>query len=176
MVTTGTSSQAFVIILLKHFHVSFQIVKVLENTLACLVTSLVKVLQSALACLVTFFVKVLQSALACLGTTLVKVLQNVLACFGTSLIKVLQSALACLVSSLVKVLQKQHMKRERKVEYVKREKEVLLLLGQHEHPFFVKLFATFQDPNRLCILTSSICALNAISFCFFVLFWQKTCC
>ncbi|XP_067927822.1 3-phosphoinositide-dependent protein kinase 1-like isoform X2 [Watersipora subatra] len=54
----------------------------------------------------------------------------------------------------VKVLQKQHMKRERKVEYVKREKEVLLLLGQHEHPFFVKLFATFQDPNRLFFVLS----------------------
>ena len=70
------------------------------------------------------------------------------------------------VSYLVKVLQKQHMIRERKAEYVKREKDVLLRLGQHDHPFFVKLYATFQDPNRLCILLTRMnhCSVNAMLY------------
>ena len=64
------------------------------------------------------------------------------------------------------------MIRERKAEYVKREKDVLLRLGQHDHPFFVKLYATFQDPNRLCILLTRMnhCSINA------VLYYSKLCC
>lgn len=37
--------------------------------------------------------------------------------------------------------------RERKTQYVMREKEVLMKLN---HPFFIRLFYTFQDTDRLC--------------------------
>ena len=49
----------------------------------------------------------------------------------------------------VKVLEKKHILREKKQEYVMREKEVFSKLN---HPFFIKLYFTFQDPDRLCIL------------------------
>ena len=51
--------------------------------------------------------------------------------------------------SVVKVLEKRHIMRERKTQYVMREKEVLMKLN---HPFFIRLFYTFQDTDRLCIL------------------------
>ena len=69
--------------------------------------------------------------------------------------KILCMSKICYLSLLlVKVLDKQHIIKERKQEYVGREKAVLLKLGQHDHPFFVRLYATFQDPTRLCILLS----------------------
>ena len=49
----------------------------------------------------------------------------------------------------VKVLDKLHIIKEKKTEQVRRERDVMLRL---DHPFFVKLFFTFQDPDRLCIL------------------------
>lgn len=49
------------------------------------------------------------------------------------------------------------MIREKKVPQVQREKEVLSRLN---HPFFVKLYFTFQDKEKLCIL-----ALNMIEPC-----------
>ena len=48
----------------------------------------------------------------------------------------------------VKVLDKRHIVHEKKTQYVKREKEVLLKI---DHPFFIKLHFTFQDEDRLCI-------------------------
>ena len=53
---------------------------------------------------------------------------------------------------LVKILEKRHIIREKKVPYVSREKEVLSRLS---HPFFVQLYFTFQDKERLCILHNS---------------------
>ena len=53
----------------------------------------------------------------------------------------------------VKVCEKRHIIREKKQQYVKREKEVLMLLSVHlkeSAPFFVRLFCTFQDDNSLC--------------------------
>ena len=38
--------------------------------------------------------------------------------------------------------------KEKKVKYVSREKEVLSKL---DHPFFVRLYFTFQDAERLCM-------------------------
>ena len=49
----------------------------------------------------------------------------------------------------VKILEKRHIIREKKVPYVSREKDVLSRLS---HPFFVQLYFTFQDKERLCIL------------------------
>jgi serine/threonine protein kinase len=49
----------------------------------------------------------------------------------------------------VKILDKRHIIKEKKVQYVSREKEVLAKIN---HPFFVKLFFTFQDKENLCIL------------------------
>lgn len=46
----------------------------------------------------------------------------------------------------MKVLEKRHMIREKKVQYVSREKEVLSKLN---HPFFVRLYFTFQDKEKL---------------------------
>lgn len=45
--------------------------------------------------------------------------------------------------------------KENKAQYVKRERD---LMSNLDHPFFVKLYFTFQDDEKLCILsTSSIC-------------------
>ncbi|XP_059480964.1 3-phosphoinositide-dependent protein kinase 1 [Neocloeon triangulifer] len=52
----------------------------------------------------------------------------------------------------IKVCEKRHVIREKKVEYIKREKEVLNILSMNVKPtgpFFVKLFCTFQDADRL---------------------------
>lgn len=46
----------------------------------------------------------------------------------------------------MKILSKHHIVREKKVPYVKREREVLLKIN---HPFFVKLYFTFQDKENL---------------------------
>lgn len=50
----------------------------------------------------------------------------------------------------VKILEKRHIIKENKVQYVKRERDLMSIL---EHPFFVKLFFTFQDDEKLCILS-----------------------
>lgn len=50
----------------------------------------------------------------------------------------------------VKVLEKKHIMREKKTQYVMREKEVLASVSNH--PFFIRLYCTFQDTDRLCIL------------------------
>nr|CAD7399615.1 unnamed protein product [Timema poppensis] len=52
----------------------------------------------------------------------------------------------------IKVCDKRHIIREKKTEYVKREKEVLNILSSNVKvtaPFFVKLYCTFQDMDRL---------------------------
>nr|XP_002124476.1 3-phosphoinositide-dependent protein kinase 1 [Ciona intestinalis] len=46
----------------------------------------------------------------------------------------------------MKVLEKRHIMREKKVPQVEREKQVLSRL---DHPFFVRLYFTFQDSERL---------------------------
>lgn len=46
----------------------------------------------------------------------------------------------------MKVLEKRHIIREKKAQYVSREKEVLSRLN---HPFFVRLYFTFQDKEKL---------------------------
>jgi 3-phosphoinositide dependent protein kinase-1 len=57
----------------------------------------------------------------------------------------------------LKVLDKRHIIREKKVQHVSREKEILSLLN---HPFFVKLYFTFQDTDNLCILSTFPFALH----------------
>lgn len=46
----------------------------------------------------------------------------------------------------MKVLDKRHIIREKKVQYVGREKEILTAI---DHPFFVRLYFTFQDADHL---------------------------
>lgn len=46
----------------------------------------------------------------------------------------------------IKVLEKKHIMRERKNQYVMREKEVLMKIN---HQFFIRLYYTFQDADRL---------------------------
>jgi len=52
----------------------------------------------------------------------------------------------------IKVCGKSHIIREKKVEHIKREKEILSILSCKSRPtapFFVKLYCTFQDKTRL---------------------------
>ncbi|KAI8492692.1 3-phosphoinositide dependent protein kinase-1 [Branchiostoma belcheri] len=51
----------------------------------------------------------------------------------------------------IKILEKRHIIREKKVPYVTREKDVLSRLN---HPFFVKLYFTFQDTEKLSSSTT----------------------
>ncbi|XP_036422693.1 3-phosphoinositide-dependent protein kinase 1a [Colossoma macropomum] len=46
----------------------------------------------------------------------------------------------------IKILEKMHIRKENKTHYVKRERDILSSL---DHPFFVKLYFTFQDPEKL---------------------------
>ncbi|MGH0140514.1 UNVERIFIED_CONTAM: hypothetical protein FKN15_037248 [Acipenser sinensis] len=50
----------------------------------------------------------------------------------------------------IKILEKRHIMKENKAQYVKRERDVMSHL---DHPFFVKLYFTFQDDEKLCILS-----------------------
>ena len=62
----------------------------------------------------------------------------------------------------VKILDKRHIIREKKVQYVSREKEVLTLLN---HPFFVKLYFTFQDKDNLCIQPRTVAYQHCVALC-----------
>uniref|UniRef100_A0A8C7XZW6 3-phosphoinositide-dependent protein kinase 1 n=1 Tax=Oryzias sinensis TaxID=183150 RepID=A0A8C7XZW6_9TELE len=46
----------------------------------------------------------------------------------------------------IKILEKRHIMKENKVQYVKRERD---LMSSLDHPFFVKLYFTFQDDEKL---------------------------
>uniref|UniRef100_A0A8C7HF97 3-phosphoinositide-dependent protein kinase 1 n=1 Tax=Oncorhynchus kisutch TaxID=8019 RepID=A0A8C7HF97_ONCKI len=46
----------------------------------------------------------------------------------------------------IKILEKRHIMKENKAQYVKRERDVMSNL---DHPFFVKLYFTFQDDEKL---------------------------
>ncbi|XP_016324236.1 3-phosphoinositide-dependent protein kinase 1-like isoform X2 [Sinocyclocheilus anshuiensis] len=46
----------------------------------------------------------------------------------------------------MKILEKNHIRKENKAHYVIREKDILSSIG---HPFFVKLYFTFQDSHKL---------------------------
>ncbi|TRY86253.1 hypothetical protein DNTS_015828 [Danionella cerebrum] len=46
----------------------------------------------------------------------------------------------------MKILEKNHIRKENKVHYVIREKDILSSI---DHPFFIKLFFTFQDSHKL---------------------------
>ena len=53
----------------------------------------------------------------------------------------------------VKVCDKHHIIRERKQQYIQREKEGLKQLSDNTNPsapFFVRLYCTFQDESSLC--------------------------
>lgn len=53
----------------------------------------------------------------------------------------------------IKVCDKSHIIKQKKTEYVKREKEVLNMLADAKHSF-VRLFCTFQDAERLYFVMS----------------------
>ncbi|KTG41208.1 hypothetical protein cypCar_00036556 [Cyprinus carpio] len=53
----------------------------------------------------------------------------------------------------IKILEKRHIMKENKAQYVKRERDIMSHL---DHPFFVKLYFTFQDEEKLCILHTYI--------------------
>lgn len=57
---------------------------------------------------------------------------------------------------LVKVCEKRLIKKEKKVQYVTREKEVMRILNENPHPFFVRLYCTCQDSERLCKLNGML--------------------
>lgn len=62
----------------------------------------------------------------------------------------------------VKVLDKKHIIKEKKVPYVSREKEALAMTN---HPFLVKLYFTFQDKEKLCILSLHFISFHCIFHC-----------
>jgi len=67
----------------------------------------------------------------------------------------------------IKVCEKRHIIREKKQQYVKREKEVLLLLSDHfkiSAPFFVKLFCTFHDEDSLYFVLTRATNGDLLSF------------
>ncbi|XP_035229482.1 3-phosphoinositide-dependent protein kinase 1-like [Stegodyphus dumicola] len=49
----------------------------------------------------------------------------------------------------IKVCEKRHILREKKQKAVMREKQILNILNNHPSPFFIKLYCTFQDSDRL---------------------------
>lgn len=87
-----------------------------------------------------------------------QVSNNVLSCgevyFNVLMKKIVSCVLNIMWSSfifcpLVKILEKRHIMKENKAQYVKRERD---LMSNLNHPFFVKLYFTFQDDEKLCIL------------------------
>lgn len=48
--------------------------------------------------------------------------------------------------------EKRHILREKKQKAIMREKQIMNILNNHPSPFFIKLYCTFQDTDRLCIL------------------------
>lgn len=60
----------------------------------------------------------------------------------------------------VKVCEKQQIIREKKREQVRREKDTLNILSNSGSSLFVKLYCTFQDTERLCILNITITYMN----------------
>ncbi|XP_013786809.1 3-phosphoinositide-dependent protein kinase 1-like isoform X2 [Limulus polyphemus] len=49
----------------------------------------------------------------------------------------------------IKVCEKVHILREKKQKAIMREKQIMNILNDHPSPFFIKLFCTFQDTDRL---------------------------
>ncbi|XP_015906591.1 3-phosphoinositide-dependent protein kinase 1 isoform X1 [Parasteatoda tepidariorum] len=49
----------------------------------------------------------------------------------------------------IKVCEKTHILREKKQKAVMREKQIMNILNNHPSPFFIKLYCTFQDADRL---------------------------
>lgn len=54
----------------------------------------------------------------------------------------------------IKVCDKRHIIREKKTEYIKRERDVLNTISSAGVPFFVKLYCTFQDTDSLYFVLS----------------------
>lgn len=54
----------------------------------------------------------------------------------------------------IKVCEKKHIVKEKKTVHVKREKDVLNVISNAGAPFFVKLYCTFQDAERLYFVLS----------------------
>ncbi|KAK9502611.1 hypothetical protein O3M35_011349 [Rhynocoris fuscipes] len=54
----------------------------------------------------------------------------------------------------IKVCEKRHIMREKKSEYIKRERDVLNILSSAQTPLFTKLYCTFQDAERLYFVLS----------------------
>ncbi|GIX77747.1 3-phosphoinositide-dependent protein kinase 1 [Caerostris darwini] len=54
----------------------------------------------------------------------------------------------------IKVCQKKHILRERKQKAIMREKQIMNILNNHPSPFFIKLYCTFQDSDRLYFVMS----------------------
>lgn len=50
----------------------------------------------------------------------------------------------------VKICRKDHIRQEKKGEAIMREKHILNILVNNPSPFFVSLYCSFQDEQRLC--------------------------
>ncbi|ODM93554.1 3-phosphoinositide-dependent protein kinase 1 [Orchesella cincta] len=79
----------------------------------------------------------------------------------------------------IKVCDKQHIIRERKAESIRREKEVLTILSANRSPtapFFVHLYATFQDSQRLYFMVTFAHGGELLKFLHKVGSFELTCC
>ncbi|CAL8132568.1 unnamed protein product [Orchesella dallaii] len=79
----------------------------------------------------------------------------------------------------IKVCDKQHIIRERKAESIRREKEVLTILSANRSPtapFFVHLYATFQDSQRLYFVVTFAHGGELLKFLHKVGSFELTCC
>ncbi|XP_023241912.1 3-phosphoinositide-dependent protein kinase 1-like [Centruroides sculpturatus] len=54
----------------------------------------------------------------------------------------------------IKVCEKRHIIREKKQKAIMREKQIMNILNNHPSPFFIKLYCTFQDSDRLYFVMS----------------------
>lgn len=59
--------------------------------------------------------------------------------------------------------------KENKAQYVKRERD---LMSNLNHPFFVKLYFTFQDDEKLCILQQVLIGQQC---CIYMFSWSVYC-
>ena len=61
----------------------------------------------------------------------------------------------------LKIMRKSEIIRLKQVDHIRAEKQILFTL---EHPFIVRLLATFQDEKRLCMLQEYVCGGELFSF------------
>ena len=50
----------------------------------------------------------------------------------------------------IKTCDKNHIRQEKMIDAIMKEKEIMLILSNNPNPFFIQLVGSFQDEKRLC--------------------------